>query len=95
MELMPYAGRMNRDTMTLRLAMAAAALAGLLTLTGQAAAQVPAPDAPAPAEAGVTVPNFWDPRARLERPAARDIGPIRFLTSEIFRPSRSATGAGC
>ncbi len=34
----------------------------------------------------VVVPNFWDPRARLERPSASEIGPIRFLTAEDFPP---------
>lgn len=32
------------------------------------------------------VPNFWDPRARLERPSATDIGAIRFLTTDDFPP---------
>jgi polar amino acid transport system substrate-binding protein len=34
----------------------------------------------------VTVPNFWDPRARLERPSNEEIGAIRFLTTEDFPP---------
>lgn len=34
----------------------------------------------------VNVPNFWDPRARLERPATADIGVIRFLTTDDFPP---------
>jgi polar amino acid transport system substrate-binding protein len=34
----------------------------------------------------VEVPNFWDPRARLERPAAGGIGPIRYLTADDFPP---------
>jgi polar amino acid transport system substrate-binding protein len=32
------------------------------------------------------VPNFWDPRARLERPPAAEIGTIRFLTTGDFPP---------
>jgi len=32
------------------------------------------------------VPNFWDPRARLESPSAEDLRPIRFLTSADFPP---------
>lgn len=34
----------------------------------------------------VTVPNFWDPRARIERPSAEAIGAIRFLTTDDFPP---------
>lgn len=40
---------------------------------------------PLPTES-VTVPNFWDPRARLERPSAAEIGAIRFLTTDDFPP---------
>lgn len=55
----------------------------LVVLTaGAAAAQQPAPLA-APE---VAVPNFWDPRARLERPSAASIGPIRFLVTDDFPP---------
>ena len=32
------------------------------------------------------VPNFWDPRARMERPDPAEIGGIRFLTTEDFPP---------
>lgn len=41
--------------------------------------------APAATEA-VVVPNFWDPRARFERPSASEIGAIRFLTADDFPP---------
>ena len=34
----------------------------------------------------VVVPNFWDPRARIERPSAEAIGAIRFLTADDFPP---------
>ena len=34
----------------------------------------------------VTVPNFWDPTVRQERPDAAEIGRIRFLTTEDFPP---------
>lgn len=34
----------------------------------------------------LVVPNFWDPRARMERPDPREIGGIRFLTTEDFPP---------
>lgn len=46
----------------------------------------PAAEAMAPPSEAVRVPNFWDPRARLERPSTADIGPIRFLTSDDFPP---------
>lgn len=58
-----------------------AVLAVLLTLGAADAAETPAA-APEP----VQIPNFWDPRARLERPSASDIGPIRFLTTDDFPP---------
>ena len=63
-----------------------------------APAQTPAPagpDAPAPAPPqdpafavlpDVQVPNFWDPRARLERPSPGEIGSIRFLVVDDFPP---------
>lgn len=41
--------------------------------------------APAAAEE-VTVPNFWDPTVRQERPDAAEIGRIRFLTTDDFPP---------
>jgi polar amino acid transport system substrate-binding protein len=34
----------------------------------------------------VVVPNFWDPRARLERPSNDEIGAIRFLATDDFPP---------
>ncbi len=37
-------------------------------------------------EGEVVVPNFWDPRARLERPSTSEIGTIRFLTTDDFPP---------
>jgi polar amino acid transport system substrate-binding protein len=37
-------------------------------------------------EQPVVVPNFWDPRARIERPSAEAIGAIRFLTADDFPP---------
>jgi polar amino acid transport system substrate-binding protein len=58
-------------------------LAGLLLQPGPASAAesaVPLTTEP------VVVPNFWDPRARLERPSAASIGSIRFLTSDDFPP---------
>jgi polar amino acid transport system substrate-binding protein len=34
----------------------------------------------------VVIPNFWDPRSRIERPSASEIGAIRFLTTDDFPP---------
>lgn len=34
----------------------------------------------------VVIPNFWDLRARLERPAPGTIGAIRFLVTDDFAP---------
>ena len=34
----------------------------------------------------VTVPNFWDPRHRVERPAAGAVQAIRFVTTDDFPP---------
>ncbi|WP_224406751.1 transporter substrate-binding domain-containing protein [Afifella sp. IM 167] len=32
------------------------------------------------------IPNFWDPRSRIERPNTDTIGPIRFLATNDFPP---------
>jgi polar amino acid transport system substrate-binding protein len=45
-----------------------------------------AQDAPIVAPEPVTIPNFWDPRARIERPSSESIGTIRFLTTDDFPP---------
>jgi polar amino acid transport system substrate-binding protein len=45
-----------------------------------------APAVPATEGAAVVVPNFWDPRARIERPSGDAIGAIRFLTTDDFPP---------
>lgn len=59
----------------------------LLTLAGLLLAAAPVAAQPAQTRAEpVTVPNFWDPRARLERPSAPMIGAIRFLTVDDFPP---------
>jgi polar amino acid transport system substrate-binding protein len=36
--------------------------------------------------ATVTIPNFWDPRRRIDRPATTAIQTIRFLTTDDFPP---------
>jgi polar amino acid transport system substrate-binding protein len=35
---------------------------------------------------GVAIPNFWDPRARQERPDLAGLRTVRFLTDEEFPP---------
>src|ERR1700690_2710060 len=48
----------------------------------------PPPPTPPPATArpNVVVPDFWDPRQRIERPAAGVVPAIRFLTTDAFPP---------
>jgi polar amino acid transport system substrate-binding protein len=60
----------------------------LLAWTMLAAPLARAAESGAPIVGGqaVTVPNFWDPRARIERPSAEAIGAIRFLTTDDFPP---------
>ena len=36
--------------------------------------------------AGITIPNFWDPKRRVERPAAGAVQAIRFVTTDDFPP---------
>ena len=43
-------------------------------------------DKPGEQSKNLVVPNFWDPRARMERPDPAEIGRIRFLTTEDFPP---------
>ena len=44
------------------------------------------PPADPPGFESVHVPNFWDPRARLEPPSSADLNAIRFLTADDFPP---------
>ena len=39
-----------------------------------------------PSAESVVIPNFWDPRSRIERPSTEEIGAIRFLTTDDFPP---------
>jgi polar amino acid transport system substrate-binding protein len=59
-------------------------LAGLALFGALAPAFAQEPAAPGPES--VVVPNFWDPRARLERPSPAEVGLIRFLTPDDFPP---------
>ena len=65
----------------LAVALAALAMVGLLMRPDGGHAQAPGVEDVAP-----VVPNFWDPRARMERPDPQTIGRIRFLTTEDFPP---------
>lgn len=59
----------------------------MLTVTAVASGgQAQNPGNAATPAADVVVPNFWDPRARLERPSPAEIGAIRFLTTDDFPP---------
>jgi polar amino acid transport system substrate-binding protein len=59
----------------------------VLLLPSVAAAQADAEArVPPTAAETVTIPNFWDPRAPLERPLPAAIGPIRFLAAADFPP---------
>jgi polar amino acid transport system substrate-binding protein len=50
---------------------------------------------PAGAQPGaVTVPDFWDPRRRIERPAMDSIPAIRFLTTDDFPPFNFVDDSG-
>lgn len=40
----------------------------------------------AEAKAEVTIPNFWDPKRRVERPPAGAVQAIRFVTTDDFPP---------
>jgi polar amino acid transport system substrate-binding protein len=63
------------------------ALAFLALIARAADAQVAAPEGGLAIGAEpVIVPNFWDPRARIERPSGDAIGAIRFLTTDDFPP---------
>jgi polar amino acid transport system substrate-binding protein len=71
-------------------AMAAAWLAaGVSALSAQPVASTPAQAAPA-----VTVPGFWDPKRRLDRPALLPTVVIRFLTETDYPPFNYAGADG-
>jgi polar amino acid transport system substrate-binding protein len=64
-------------------------LAALSLLLSALPAFAQAPEGPMPAlpnSPSVVIPNFWDPRARIERPSTEEIGAIRFLTTDDFPP---------
>jgi polar amino acid transport system substrate-binding protein len=57
-------------------------LAVLAPVHGQAQQPQPAPDA----TPGVVIPNYWDPRKRLERVDMTRVPQIRFLTEDDYPP---------
>ncbi|MDQ4059704.1 MAG: transporter substrate-binding domain-containing protein [Pseudomonadota bacterium] len=79
--------------MTLRrlLPLAVAASLWLAALAPPAPAQEPA----RPQASGVTIPNYWDPRRRPERPNLGGLRTLRFLTESDYPPFNfvSADGA--
>ena len=71
-----------RMLLLMRLTSACLCLLGLVILAGGTSvpAQVAAPDA------GVSVPGFWDPRRRPEKPDLSRVSVIRFLTEIDYPP---------
>lgn len=62
-------------------------LVALLWITPvPAGAQEPPSGATPAASSAVVIPNFWDPRRRIERPPAGAIQAIRFITTDDFPP---------
>ncbi len=55
----------------------------ILAVAGAGAPAAVAQDSSAPA---VTVPNFWDPKRRVERPPAGTVQALRFVTTDDFPP---------
>jgi polar amino acid transport system substrate-binding protein len=62
----------------------AAALATVVAPWLSAAAQEPANNGAA--TPAVVIPNFWDPRSRIERPPVGAVPAIRFITTDDFPP---------
>ncbi len=57
-------------------------LTTLLVVGGMVVPAVHAAEAPE----GVTIPNFWDPKRRVERPPAGAVQALRFVTTDDFPP---------
>ena len=62
----------------------------LVALSSIGATSARAQDSPPPQTTAVTpavvIPNFWDPRRRIERPPAGTVQAIRFITTDDFPP---------
>jgi polar amino acid transport system substrate-binding protein len=69
-----------KTAFTALVACALVAVCGALGASRQAAAEIAAP------AGAVTVPNFWDPKHRVERPAAGAVQALRFITTDDFPP---------
>jgi polar amino acid transport system substrate-binding protein len=67
-------------------ALSQAVVAGLWIAAAPGAAQESAPGNEPAAAATVVIPNFWDPRSRIERPPSGTIQAIRFITTDDFPP---------
>jgi polar amino acid transport system substrate-binding protein len=60
-------------------------LSGLLIVAHEPASAQEVERAPA-TSSSVVIPNFWDPRSRIERPPVGTIPAIRFITTDDFPP---------
>src|SRR5581483_11113998 len=69
---------MKKTIITRLLAIGCVLLAALLATADFLAA--------AEAGGGVVIPNFWDPKRRVERPAAGAVTAIRFITTDDYPP---------
>lgn len=67
-------------------ACAAAGFCVLLVLTGYPRLIAAAAQEASSSPQAVTIPNFWDPKRRVERPAAGVVPAIRFITTDDFPP---------
>jgi polar amino acid transport system substrate-binding protein len=79
---------------TQRVTLLAVAVAGLLTADASALSAQPAAPPPAQGAPAVTVPGFWDPKRRLDRPALLPTVVIRFLTETDYPPFNYAGSDG-
>jgi polar amino acid transport system substrate-binding protein len=79
---------------TQRVVLPAAIVAAALTAEIAAVSAQPAASAPAQAAPVVTVPGFWDPKRRLDRPTLLPTVVIRFLTETDYPPFNYAGADG-
>jgi polar amino acid transport system substrate-binding protein len=67
-------------------AVSQALVATLWISCAPATAQAPAAEVHPPSTPTVVIPNFWDPRSRIERPPVGAVQAIRFITTDDFPP---------
>jgi polar amino acid transport system substrate-binding protein len=77
-----------------RVILPAAMVAALLTAALSTLAAQPAPPSATQNAPAVTVPGFWDPKRRLDRPALLPTVVIRFLTETDYPPFNYAGSDG-